>query len=132
MAEDLLDHWVGLITPIFPGNAWIVSRYSGNDHIIQIDWKLDNDSKQRNKRSRKIQITIKEDAIENYLERNEKARDVFNVFLKQSICERYDRFHPEHDDPEVKSMSMPIEKWLVSKDFLNTLTHVNSTHDASW
>ena len=74
MAEDLLDHWVGLITSIFPSNAWIVSRYSGNDHIIQIDWKLTNDLQQKNRRSKKIQITIKEEAIDDYLDKDERAR----------------------------------------------------------
>ena len=131
MAEDLLDHWVGLITPIFPGNAWIVSRCSGNDHILHIDWNLGNDSKKRNKRSRQIQITIKEDAIDNYLERNDKSREIFNILLKKSMCERYDRFHPDHDDPEAKSMWIPIEKWLVSKDFLITLTHHDTMYDVS-
>ncbi len=129
MAEDLLDHWVGLITPIFPSNAWIVSRYSGNDHIIQIDWKLANDLQQKNRRSKKIQITIKEDAIDNYLDKDERARDIYNTFLKRFICERYDRFDPDHDDPTVKAISVPAEKWLVSRDFLNMLPSRNETQD---
>jgi|FrelakmetLWP11LW_1041352.scaffolds.fasta_scaffold184747_1 hypothetical protein len=129
MAEDLLDHWVGLITPIFPSNAWIVSRYAENDHFIQIDWKLGNNPKQGNKRSRKIQIIIKEDAIENYLDKNEKDRDVYNIFLKKFICEWYDRFDPDHGDSTIQSISIPIEKWLVSKDFLNALKNQNSQHN---
>ena len=124
MAEDLLDHWVGLLTPIFPPHAWIVSRFSGNNHIILIDWKLGSDPQQRNKRSKKIQIIIKEDAIDNYLGKNDKDRDIYNSLLKESICERYNRFNPDHDAVTIEFM--PTETWFVSKDFLNTLTNRNN------
>ena len=67
MTEDLLDHWVRIIKPFFPQNAWIVARYSGDDNIIEIDWKLDDDPKRPNRRSRKIQITISAGAVEDYL-----------------------------------------------------------------
>jgi hypothetical protein len=115
MAEDLLDQWVRLITPIFPPNAWIVSRFSKNDHIIQIDWKLGNDPQRQDKRSKKIQIIIKEDAIEDYLDRNKQGRELYNIRLKQSIGERYDRFNPDND--AVSTNYVPTETWLVSKDF---------------
>src|SRR5512136_2179 len=72
MTEDLLDYWVRLIKPFFPANAWFVTRYSGDDHIIEIDWKLDDDPGQPNRRSRKIQITISDGAIEDYLDKNKK------------------------------------------------------------
>jgi hypothetical protein len=121
MAEDLLDRWVRLITPIFPPNAWIVSRFSENNYIIQIDWKLGNDPQRRNKRSKKIQIIIKEDAIEDYLDKNKQNRESYNIILKQSIFERYNRFNPDNDALTIKSI--PAETWLVSKDFLNTVTN---------
>src|SRR5512135_2739565 len=81
MTEDLLDYWVRLIKPLFPTNAWIVTRYSGDDHIIEIDWKLDDDPGQPNRRSRKIQITISDGAIEDYLGRNKKEREEFEIGL---------------------------------------------------
>ena len=89
MTEDLLDYWVRLIKPFFPTNAWIVTRYSGDDHIIEIDWKLDDDPGQPNRRSRKIQITISDGAIEDYLDKNMKEREVFEIGLKKLIDERY-------------------------------------------
>ena len=79
MTEDLLDYWVRLIKPFFPTNAWIVTRYSGDDHIIEIDWKLDDDPGQPNRRSRKIQITISDGAIEDYLDKNKKDRELFEI-----------------------------------------------------
>jgi hypothetical protein len=126
MAEDLLDYWVRLITPIFPTNAWIVSGYSSNNHMIQIDWKIENDPQRRNRRSRKIQIIIKEDAIEDYLDKNKQDRELYGVLLKQFICERYNHFNPDKDALTTKST--PTEKWLISKDILNTLTRSHNLY----
>ena len=120
MAEDLMDYWVRLIKPIFPTNAWIVSHFSDNDHIIQIDWNIDNDTKRSNKRSKKIQIIIKEDAIDQYLDKNKHDRELYGDTLKQFIGERYNHFNPDND--ALTNRSVRTERWLVSKDILNTLT----------
>jgi len=124
MAEDLLDYWVRLIKPIFPTNAWIVSHLSDNDHIIQIDWNLDNDTKQSNKRSKKIQIIIKEDAIDDYLDKNKKDRELCGDALKQFVGERYDHFNPDNDD--LTNRYGRMETWLVSKGIFNVLTPSHS------
>jgi hypothetical protein len=124
MAEDLMDYWVRLIKPIFPTNAWIVSQFSDNDHIIQIDWNIDNNTKRSNKRSKKIQIIIKEDAIDQYLDKNKQDRELFGDTLKQFIGERYNHFNPDND--ALTNRSVRTEKWLVSKDILNTLTPSHS------
>ena len=121
MTEDLLDYWVRLITPIFPENAWIVSSYSNDNHIILIDWKLRNDPQQPGKRSRKIQITIKEDAIDDYLNKNKPEREIYGITLKQLIGEWYNHFNPDNDS--LTTRSVPTEKWLISKDVLNALPH---------
>jgi len=124
MAEDLMDYWVRLIKPIFPTNAWIVSHFSDNDHIIQIDWNIDNDTKRSNKRSKKIQIIIKEDAIDQYLDKNKHDRELYGDTLKQFIGERYNHFNPDND--ALTNRSVRTERWLVSKDILNTLTPSHS------
>ncbi len=124
MTEDLLDYWVRLITPIFPENAWIVSSYSNDNHIIQIDWKLRNDPQRPSKRSRKIQIIIKEDAIEDYLNKSKPDRELYGITLKQLVCEWYNHFDPDNDS--LTARSIPTEKWLISRAVLNTLTH---SHD---
>ena len=74
MTEDLLDYWLRIIKPLFPTNAWVASRLSGGDHLIQIDWKLENGPHQPNKRSRKIEIIIKEEAIDDYLNKDKNER----------------------------------------------------------
>jgi hypothetical protein len=115
MTEDLLDHWVRLIKPFFPPHAWIVTRYSGDDHIIEIDWKLDDDPKQPNRRSRKIQIIVSSGAIEDYLNKNKKERELFETMLKKLIHERY--ISP--DQQVYAGSSTSLDKLVIARDTLN-------------
>jgi hypothetical protein len=117
MTEDLLDYWVRLIKPFFPTNAWIVTRYSKDDHIIEIDWKLDDDPGQPNRRSRKIQITISDGAIEDYLDKNMKEREVFEIGLKKLIDERYN--HSVPDEQVHRGSSSQADKLLIARNTLN-------------
>jgi hypothetical protein len=117
MTEDLLDYWVRLIKPFFPTNAWIVTRYSGDDHIIEIDWKLDDDPGQPNRRSRKIQITISDGAIEDYLDKNKKERELFETSLKKLIHERYNHSAPDEQAPRGSSAS--ADKLLIARNTLS-------------
>jgi hypothetical protein len=117
MTEDLLDHWVGLIKPFFPPNAWVVARYSGDDHIIEIDWKLDDDAERYNRRSRKIQITISAGAIEDYLDKNKEERKVFEINLKKLIHERYNSASPDQQVHADSTASM--DKLVIARDTLN-------------
>ena len=117
MAEDLLDYWVRLIKTIFPANAWINSRFSNNDHLIQIDWKLQNDSENPTKRSKKIEIIIKAGAIEDYLDKNKKDRELSDITLKEFICERYNHFISDNDIRTNQYAS--TETWSISRDVIN-------------
>jgi hypothetical protein len=117
MAEDLLDYWVRLIKTIFPANAWINARFLNNDHLIQIDWNLQNDSENPIKRSKKIEITIKEGAIEDYLDKSKKDRELSDILLKEFICEQYNHFISDHDIHT--NQYATTEKWLISKAVLN-------------
>jgi len=117
MAEDLLDYWVRLIKTIFPANAWINSRFSNNDHLIQIDWKLQNNSENPTKRSKKIEIIIKGSAIEDYLDKNKKDRELSDILLKEFICERYNHFISDNDIHTNQYAS--TETWSISRDVIN-------------
>ena len=118
MTEDLLDYWLRIITPLFPTNAWIVSNQFNGGHLILIDWKLDNDPQQPNKRSRKIQITIEEEAIDNYLDKSRAERDVSDIKMRQWLSERYNQFDPEHNART--SRSVATERWRISRNVLNS------------
>ena len=117
MTEDLLDYWVRLIKPFFPANAWIVTRYAGDDHVIEIDWKLDDESGRPNRRSRKIQITISEEAIEDYLDKDKKEREGFEISLKKLIHERYS--HLTAETPAQSGPSSSTDKLLIARETLN-------------
>jgi len=117
MAEDLLDYWVRLIKTIFPANAWINSRFSNNDYLIQIDWKLQNDSENPAKRSPKIEIIIKEGAINDYIDKNKEDRDLSDILLKEFICKRYN--HSMTDDDMDTRQHASAKAWLISRDVMN-------------
>jgi hypothetical protein len=119
MSEDLLDYWVRLIKPSFPINAWIVARCSGEDHIIEIDWKLDDDLNRGrpNRRSRKIQITISDGAIEEYLGKNKHERGLSDIHLTKLIRARYDPAHP--GQPIHPGSAASMDRLLIARDMLN-------------
>lgn len=117
MAEDLLDYWVRLIKKIFPAHAWINSLFSNNDYLIQIDWKFQNDSENPTKRSKGIVIIIKELAINAYLDKNKKDREISDILLEKFICERYNHFISENTIDTNPHAS--AEKWLISRDVIN-------------
>lgn len=114
MTEDLLDYWIRIIKPLFPTTAWIASRLFNGDHLIQIDWKLENDLHQYNRRSRKIEIIIKEQVIDDYLNKTKDERAVFDIKMKKWLSERYDNFNCDHDTRTANSVSM--DKWRITRD----------------
>jgi len=117
MTEDLLDYWLRIIRPLFPTNAWIASHLSEGDHVIDIDWRLENDPHQPSKRSRKIQIIIQEEAVDDYLDKNKAERELSDIKMKKWILERYNQFNPDHDARISRSVS--TDKWRVSRDVLS-------------
>ena len=117
MTEDLLDYWLRIITPLFPVNAWIASRFSNGDYEIQIDWRLENDLHQPNKRSRKIMLIIMEEAIDDYLNKNKAERELSDIKMGEWISERYSHFNADHDARSSRYVS--ADKWSISKDVLS-------------
>jgi hypothetical protein len=122
MADDLLDYWTRLIKTIFPENAWIDARFHKDDYLIQIDWKLGNDPKQPKKRSKKIEIIIKENFIEDYLNESKIDRELTDAMLKNHICERFNHFNPDDDTGTIRYAS--AERWLISRHVF----HAASAH----
>jgi len=117
MTEDLLDYWLRIIKPLFPANAWFASSLSGGGHCIQIDWKIENAPHRQNIRSRKIEIIIKEEAIEDYLNQNMAQRALSDIKMKQWISERYNNFSFNQDAHTFNSASP--DRWRISKGVLS-------------
>jgi len=116
MAEDLLDYWLRIVRPLFPANAWIVGQISKGDHVIQIDWRLECDPHLPQKRSRKIEITIQEEAIDGYLSKTKAEKTISDINMKNWISERYMEFDPEHDAKSYRAVS--TDRWRIPKDVL--------------
>jgi hypothetical protein len=116
MTEDLLDYWLRIIKPLFPANAWVASSLSGSEYTIQIDWKLESNPQRQNKRSRKIDIIIKEEVIDDYLTKTRDERALSDIKMKQWIAERYNHFILDQD-PDTSNSTSP-DKWRISKDML--------------
>jgi len=117
MSEDLLDYWLRIIKPLLPKNAWIASQLSGGDYLIKIDWKLESDPHEPNKRSRKIEMIIKEEVIDDYLNKDKDGRALSDIKMKQWIAEQYHHFSFDHDVNLSNSISP--DKWRISKEVLN-------------
>jgi len=117
MNEDLLDYWLRIIKPLLPTNAWIAPQLADGDYIIKIDWNLKNDPDQLNKRSRKIEIIITEEVIDDYLNKNHAERASSDIKMKQWISERYNHFTFDHGADT--SYSKSPDNWRTSKDVLS-------------
>lgn len=116
MTEDLLDYWLRMIKPFFPANAWVASRLVGGDHLLQVDWNLECDPHKQSRRSRKIEIIIKEEVIDDYLDRNKEERVLCDIKMKEWISEQYHNFCLDQEAYPSNSGS-PV-KWRISKDVI--------------
>lgn len=116
MNEDLLDYFVRMMRPLFPMNACIVSSISGGDYIIQIDWKLEDNLHDSNKRSRKVNIKIPENTIDDYLDHKKEQGELYDSRLKAIIYRWYNDFNPHHDAGSTRFI--PIENWCISRGLL--------------
>ncbi len=116
MSEDLLDRWQRLIKPLFPENAWVVSRYSGEEFVLEIDWKTNDSPDQPRLRTQKKVIVISGKAIEDYLERNKEGRDLFEQSLLKRISERFNV--PGSDRADAPS-TPSVGKLVITKEMLS-------------
>jgi len=116
MNEDLLDYWLRIIKPLLPANAWVDSRLSKGDYLIRIDWKLENGPNRQNRRSRKIEIIIKEEAIDDYLNKDTSERALSDTKMKQWITQRYNDFRLDQD-VNIPNSAIPY-RWRISKGVL--------------
>ncbi len=117
MSEDLLDYWQRMISPFFPAHAWIASRLSGSDHLMLIDWKLENKPHRQSTRSRKIEIIIKEEVIDDYLNKNKEERVSYENKMKEWISRQY-RYYCLDREADTSSSNSPV-KWRISKATLS-------------
>lgn len=85
---------------------------------MQIGRRIENDAHLPGRRSRKIEIVIKEEVIDNDLDKNKDERSVSDMKMKKWICEKYNDFCLNQDACPSNSGS-PV-KWRISKDLLGS------------
>ncbi len=116
--KDVKEELEKILLEIFNyDDVRIISTYKDFDLCFSISWKLNNrDSERPNKRSKKLQLIITVEAIENYSELliEEKER----LKIKELIREKTKSFKPDHD--ATVWQSTPVEKYVItSRDLLN-------------
>lgn len=106
MTKPFVNEWIELIRPLFPKGARIEID-AGNDIVLRIDWKLENDPNRPNKRSRLIRVIIPEEVIDD-------CKDVkaAGSRIKKIIQDGLSVFNPDHDTDKYGSPS--IEEWVLS------------------
>jgi len=117
MDEEIYTEWMGLIKPIFPDQSEVRSFKRSDDLVISVNWKLDNDISRPNKRSRRIEIVVSEEALEDYREKSIKKRFTDNEKLKSFVQQQYRQFNPEPGTSRYELT--PVEKWVVTLDVLS-------------
>lgn len=110
MDQQLHQHWFGLISPLFPQNAELISSSASEDFKVFASWLLNNDPQQPDKRSRIIEVEVPPEAIELYQAKSMQRQASDDKKLVQQVQNFLGGFNPEHDSkpgepaPEVKML----------------------------
>ena len=107
------DYW-RFLKRFFPANADFVFFMRDGSLVIRISWKLNDDARRPNKRSRNIILTITEEALEDYLYVDDPVRVDAEEKLAAFVAARLKRFDPHHDEPA--HVTPPRDRWRVTSD----------------
>ena len=110
--KELYKKWINLIRPLFPNSARFRTYFKSRDYCIAIDWLLKTDLNRPRKKSKVIEITIREEFINDYLEKNADQRIKIDKGLAEFIKQKLSVFDPDHN--KTRYQRRPVEEWLVS------------------
>jgi hypothetical protein len=96
------EYCINVIKPIFPDNADIKPLPSDNI-VLQINWLLNTDKSDPNKKSKTIVFTIPKDCIEDFGPK-------IGARLVPFVQNLFSQFNPENDSSS--DISDPIERWI--------------------
>jgi hypothetical protein len=113
-ADKTVERWAVMLTPLFPANADLKRSTQNECWLIDADWPLDG----RGTRSRRLRISVTNDAIENYLLANEHAQRRRDTLLSETIARFLDTFDSRHDR---EPWNQPTEEISIRTEFLNAL-----------
>ncbi len=111
MDKKLHSRWLDILYPLFPENARLTSSYINDDFLVSASWKLNNDSKQPDKRSRTVVIEVPKGTIDDYSGKSETRQIYDDQKLYMQVKEFLHLFNPNHETPADES---PPEVRLVA------------------
>jgi hypothetical protein len=95
----------------FSPEARVVSVAEDQDLVLAISWRLGTDPERPSKRSKTVQLTISQEALDDYARAPEGQKQASDARLERHLAERLTGFDPEHQAP--LGHEPPIERWLV-------------------
>jgi hypothetical protein len=115
MAEELIEHLRGLVTPLFRPEALVklVATPDGG-WSITASWRLG--THRMDNWSKEIDLRLPPAVAERYGKLNDKGRSKADLNLVSFIKRKLVDFNPEHDRP--RFLLPPVEVWEVGYDEL--------------
>ncbi len=111
-AEEALERWAVMLTPLFPVNA-DVERYTENTCcLIDADWGLDA----HGTRSRLFRISVTSDAMRDYLVAGEDTQHLRDDLLSDAIAQFVATRDARHDR---EPWNRPVDEIVIRTEFLN-------------
>lgn len=109
MWEDHVEHFVTLLSPLFPKEAEIRRCPPFSDMSFEVDWPLNTDAARPHKRSCTVVIFLSRQFMEDYAEGDLRNRKSEEQRITSRISARLREFNPNHDLP--RSATPPREVW---------------------
>jgi hypothetical protein len=117
MWAEFEEHFVALLSPLFPEYADIRRIQPDSELCLLVDWKLAGVPDRPNKRSRKLAIHICQETLEDYSAASTQHRQLADSRLVQHVSQLLNAFNPEHDTPY--GMPEPREEWVIQSSVIN-------------
>lgn len=99
MDKSIHARWMVMLNPLFPDDALLTSSDAADDFLLYASWKLNNDPKRPNKRSRTVVIEVPQNTIDDYLEKSKTRQLDDDQKLYLQVKEFIHLFNPDHDTP---------------------------------
>lgn len=87
------------------------------DYLVMASWPLDDDPDRPNKRSKKLEILITQEACEDFRDAPEDRQRAALERLRKNLSDRLSDFDPNHNAPI--RVGPPIERWEIHTGDIN-------------
>ncbi len=118
--ENYMGHLLESIKPLFPEGSKFEVRNNHHDYSLLIDWELPEIKGGRPVRSKKINLLIDRDTIDDFMSDLKPAwRRLVEMRLRQFIAKKLRYFNPA---PEPTASAGQEELWVVTARILGEIT----------